>query len=146
MRALPFRPKLLAAVLGAALACAVALAAPMRAAADVSTLPAGSPAPASDQATHSTPFEQLASQAASTLVGRPVHVRCDDDPAWQQLAGSYDLDPTQVAGLVEFEFGSAGVFTYPNDGTDLAPWVCSELQAFAEAAQKPTSCRHDVTL
>jgi hypothetical protein len=134
------------AVLVAVLAVCVALAAPGRAFADVSTLSSDAPPPSSDQVTHATPFELLASQAASALVGRPVHVRCDDDPAWSLLAGSYGFDPAQVAGLVESRFGSDGVITYPREGTDLAPSVCTALQAFAEAAQKPTSCRHDVTV
>lgn len=68
------------------------------AAADSVTVPPGSPDPWSDPSHHS-PLEQLASTVASTMVGRPVAVRCDDQASWTAL--NPDSGESQVLGLVD---------------------------------------------
>jgi hypothetical protein len=90
-----------ASLLAASLVAAgSARAAPLRpsAASDSVTIPPGSPDPWSDPAHHS-PFEQLASTIAATIVGRQVAVRCEDQATWTALnPGS---DASDVLGFVD---------------------------------------------
>jgi hypothetical protein len=75
-------------------------AAPLRraAATDSVTIPPGSPDPWSDPSHHSA-LEQLASNVASTLVGRQIAVRCEDTATWTALnPGS---DASDVLGYVD---------------------------------------------
>jgi len=84
---------LAAALLGAAAVAAGSASAAPRAAADAVTVPPGSPDPWSDP-NHHTPLEQLASNVASSIVGRPVTARCEDQASWNAL------DPNGNAGEV----------------------------------------------
>ena len=61
------------------------------AAADVVTIPVGTPDPWSDPSHHSA-FEQLASSIASTIAGRPVTVRCEDQATWTMLVSNASAD------------------------------------------------------
>jgi len=71
-------------------------AAPL-AAKDAVTIPPGSPDPWSDP-NHHTPFEQLASSIASSIVGRPVTAKCEDQATWTSL--NLHGDSSEVLGFV----------------------------------------------
>ena len=77
-------------------AVASAQAAPV-AARDAVTVPPGSPDPWSDP-NHHTPLEQLASTVASTIVGRPVTAKCDDQASWTAM--NLNGDSSKVLGFV----------------------------------------------
>jgi hypothetical protein len=91
-----------ATAVAAALLCAAAFAAgsagaaPL-AAADAVTVPPGSPDPWSDPS-HHTPLEQLASTIASSIVGRPVTAKCEDQASWTAL--NLNGDSSKVLGFV----------------------------------------------
>jgi hypothetical protein len=86
------------AVLGvAAFAAGSAGAAPL-AAADAVTVPPGSPDPWTDP-NHRTPLEQLASTIASSIVGRPVTAKCEDQASWTAL--NLNGDSSKVLGFVQ---------------------------------------------
>lgn len=88
---------LAAALLGAAAFGAGSAGAAPRAAADAVTVPPGSPDPWSDP-NHRTPLEQLASTVASTIVGRPVTAKCEDQASWNAL--NLNGDSSKVLGFV----------------------------------------------
>jgi hypothetical protein len=88
---------LAAALLGAAaVAAASARAAPLTAS-DSVAVPPGSPDPWSDPS-HHTPLEQLASTIASSIVGRPVAAKCEDQASWDGL--NVNGDSGKVLGFV----------------------------------------------
>jgi len=104
--------------------------------ADTTPILAGAPAPWSDPS-HQTPLEQLAGSIASTLVGRPVTVHCEDAATWTALGTSpgesgfvrgtsYDLD--------------SNLFVESATTIELSPDACLALQAFVQAPVKPTKC------
>jgi hypothetical protein len=160
---------LTAALVGGAVCAAGAVAAPL----DSVTVAPGSPDPWSDPA-HHTPLEQLASSIASSIVGRPVTVKCEDQASWDAL--KVNGDSSTVLGFVRQPSHStttpvikyrsvwayhvvrhkrvryrrkvpyttfvthADTFTTSADTIELSPQVCGPLQAFAEAATKPTKC------
>jgi len=89
---------LAAALLGAAaFAVGSAGAAPL-VAADAVTIQPGTPDPWSDP-NHHTPLEQLASTIASSIVGRPVTAKCEDQTSWNAL--NLNGDSTKVLGFVK---------------------------------------------
>ena len=89
---------LAAALLGAAAFAAGSAGASPLAAADSVTVPPGSPDPWSDPG-HHTSLEQLASTIASTIVGRPVTARCEDQGSWNAL--DVNGDSSKVLGFVK---------------------------------------------
>jgi hypothetical protein len=89
---------LAAAVLGAAAFAVGSAGAASQAAADSVTVPPGSPDPWSDPG-HHTSLEQLASTIASTIVGRPVTARCEDQTSWNAL--NVNGDSSKVLGFVK---------------------------------------------
>jgi len=86
------------ALLGAAAFAAGSAGAAPLAAADSVTVPPGSPDPWSDPG-HHTSLEQLASTIASTIVGRPVTARCEDQTSWNAL--NVNGDSSKVLGFVK---------------------------------------------
>jgi hypothetical protein len=88
---------LAAALVGAsAFAAGSAGAAPL-AATDAVTVAPGSPDPWSDP-NHHTACEQLASNIASSIVGRPVTAKCEDQATWDAL--KLNGDSSKVLGFV----------------------------------------------
>jgi hypothetical protein len=72
------------AALGALLMAAFAVAGIARP--DTAVIPAAAPAAG---ASSLTPLEQVASQIASTIAGRPVSVRCEGDTGWPGDEGGH---------------------------------------------------------
>ena len=87
-----------AALLGAAAFAAGSAGAAPLAASDSVTVPAGSPDPWSDPS-HHTPLEQLASTVASSIAGRPVTAKCEDQAGWNAL--NPHGSPDEVLGFVK---------------------------------------------
>lgn len=85
----------IALVLGLAAAAAGVGAAAARA--DTAVIPAGTPDPWSDPS-HQGVLERFAATVASTIAGRPVLVRCEDQASWNAL--NPNQDPAHVTGFV----------------------------------------------
>lgn len=100
------------------------------------TLPPNAAAPWSDP-THHGPLEQLAGAVASTLAGRQVAVRCESPDAWQALVSA--SGDTEL-GFVPLQLDAAGTIADDASLVELSPQVCLQLQQFAAAAPKPTTC------
>jgi hypothetical protein len=81
-----------------------------------------------------TPLEALLGTAGSSIAGRSVSVRCEDDAGWEDLASQHGFAPTSVLGFVSF-FRRG-----PVDYAEISPDVCRSLQSFAAAELKPTKC------
>jgi len=124
----------------------LALLAAAPAQADFAAVPAGAAAPGSDP-NHATPLELLASRIASTIAGRSVSVRCNDETGWNTIAADVGFDPNAELGVVvsPFYYVETGRFLSSATATDLSPTACSSLQQFAQATAKPTKCRAKTT-
>lgn len=88
---------LLLLLLAASLVAVASTRAAPLAASDAVTVAPGSPDPWSDP-NHHTPLEQVASTVASTIVGRPVTVKCDDQASWTAM--NLNGDSSKVLGFV----------------------------------------------
>lgn len=116
----------------AAAACFAVLAASARA--DVPTVVDDPAGPWAGGVELVTPLEAMLGSAGSTIAGRTVSVRCEDDAAWFDLASRNGFAPSSVLGFVSF-FRRG-----PVDFAEISPDVCRSLQAFAAAEAKPTKC------
>jgi hypothetical protein len=101
--------------------------------ADVASIPTGTD-PWTGGAAVTSPLESVAASIASTIAGRPVTVRCEDDADWETLTGSAGFDSSSILGYVSFADGR------PLDFAELSPDTCRWLQSFAAAGTKPTKC------
>lgn len=123
------RRGLILAVVAAAFACAAGAAR-----ADVAVIADDGTTPFDGGIAVTSPLEQIAGQIASTVAGRTVSVRCENDTDWAAIASTHRFLPQQVLGFVSFFGGVPVAFT------ELSPDVCRSLQAFAIATTKPTKC------
>lgn len=121
----------------------VGLAGAATAAADTVTIPPGTGLPWTDPAHHSL-LEQLATQVAQTIAGRPnVSVRCEGLTDWDTLAAQHRFDPSVELGYVDLPPVYRATLRFAADAemVQLSPAVCWNLQQFAEASTKPTKCQ-----
>ncbi len=120
---------------------AALLVRPSAARADNAPIPADAAAPGTDP-NHGTPLEVLASLIASTIAGRPVSVRCENESDWNTLAAQRSFDPSAVLGLVASPsyYVATNRFAWSATTAELSPTACSSLQQFAVATTKPTKC------
>jgi hypothetical protein len=102
--------------------------------ADVATIANDGSTPFDGGPAVTSPLEQAAASIASTIAGRIVSVRCEDEDDWSSLADASRFRPSSVLGYVSFVNG------LPVDFTELSPDICRGLQSFAQAATKPTKC------
>lgn len=111
------------------------------AAADTGVLPPGLPLPWTDP-NHQSSLEQLISQIASHITGRPVSVRCEGQNDWDILTQQRGIPAAETGGYVDgpLYWVSTRTFAGSADLAQLSPTVCLNLQNFAEATSKPTKC------
>jgi hypothetical protein len=135
MKLLPRRPLALSLAVCAVSALAAIAAATARA--DTAALPSSLSAPWSDP-NHQSPVEQLAGQIASQIAGYPVAVHCDDAATWAASG-----QPGDAVGLTLWGGWWSTTYTFAINGIriELSPPICESLQAFAQAAVKPTKCQ-----
>lgn len=87
-----------------------------------------------------TAFERKAAEIAAEIAGRPGQVFCQGETDWNSLAKAQNFDPNIRFGFVP-GFGTPGArFFSPIGYTHLAPGVCTNLDEFAAANPKPTTC------
>jgi hypothetical protein len=109
--------------------------------AETAVLPQSADLPWTDPA-HASPLEQLATQVAQQIAGRPVSVRCEGENDWDTLAVQDGFDPSVELGSVPFSyFVSDRTIADGGDVAYLSPGVCWNLEQFGLATVKPTECQ-----
>jgi hypothetical protein len=110
------------------------------ASADSSVIPDTPDLPWADP-NHQSPLEVVVSQIASSLVGRPVRVYCNDQNAWDALVARLGV-PGSAWGFAQTpRFNPVlGMWTEDAKNIQLAVKPCEQLWEFAKASTKPTRC------
>jgi hypothetical protein len=118
------------------------------ASADTGVIPDTRDLPWSDP-NHETPLEELASQVASSIAGRPVRVHCNGPTDWDALAREEGFAGEEWWGYVDapgFWDPAFGTWTESSTRAQLGPIACERLWRFAKTTTKPTKCAASRTL
>ena len=117
-----------------------ALALASGALADTTPLSSASVAQSATQ-TGQSPLDVLAGQIASHIAGRAVSVNCENEAGWTALVSQMGGNPSGESGFVTTSWnGTTGALVSISDVAELGPDICGPLEAFANAAAKPTEC------